>query len=252
MQLNFLQEEFEDYAERKVLIGLSGGINSAAVLCHLGESCPKDRHPKELHLFYAHLSEHSPDTFRFVKDCIHYARAKFPLVFVRITRSSILRYFEAEKIIPHPTVSPCSIDLKIAPMMAYAEAHGLDCQLVGFVRHEMKRLRRQKAKDPQGFSRYPIQHWTDEDCLSFVKAVIGWYPAIYDIKEKGRRVFTHNNCLPCKNMHLYQIEAARRYYPDQIERAEAMAARIGSYWGRAEERETEDVWVCDNCERLFA
>lgn len=28
----------------------------------------------------------------------------------------------------------------------------------------------------------------------------GGINSIYDIKENGKRVFTHNNCLPCKNM----------------------------------------------------
>lgn len=249
MQLNWIKEEFEDYSDRRVLIGLSGGINSAAVLCHLGENCPRDRHPKELHLYYAHFIEHSPDTFRFCKDLIHYARKRFRDVRVRVTRNSVLKYFKSEGIIPHPTVSPCTINLKIVPMQRYAEQAGIDCQLVGFVRHEMRRINRQKKKDLNGFSKYPIQHWTDEDCLSFVKSVIGWYPAIYDIRENGKRVFAHNNCLPCKNMHVYQIEAARKYYPGYIERAEATAREMGSYWGRAEE--ISKVIVCDACERLF-
>lgn len=249
MQLNWIKEEFEDYSDRRVLIGLSGGINSAAVLCHLGENCPRDRQPKELHLYYAHFTEHSPDTFRFCKDLIHYARKRFQDVRVRVTRNSVLKYFKSEGIIPHPTVSPCTINLKIVPMQRYAEQAGVDCQLVGFVRHEMRRINRQKKKDPNGFSKYPIQHWTDEDCLSFVKSVIGWYPAIYDIRENGKRVFAHNNCLPCKNMHVYQIEAARKYYPGYIERAEATAREMGSYWGRAEE--ISKAVVCDACERLF-
>lgn len=49
-------KEFED---KNILIGLSGGINSAAVLLWLYESGVK---PKSLHLFYAHFTEHSPDT----------------------------------------------------------------------------------------------------------------------------------------------------------------------------------------------
>ena len=54
-----------DFHGKKVLIGLSGGINSMALLCWLGE-LPKELHPAELHLFYADFKEHSPDTLQFV------------------------------------------------------------------------------------------------------------------------------------------------------------------------------------------
>lgn len=249
IQLNWLQSEKEDYSADKVLIGLSGGINSAAVLCYLGEMHPPEARPKELHLYYAHFSEHSPDTFKFVKDQIHYARAKFPNVQARITRNSVLSFFEKEGLIPHPTISPCSIELKIKPMHAYAESHGIFRQLVGYVRHEQKRIKRQASKDKSGFSRYPIAHWTDDDCLAFVKDTLGWYPAIYDIKEGGKRVFTHNNCLPCKNMTTVQIETSRRYFPSLVEKADALAAKLGVYWGRDD---TPKAFQCDNCERLFA
>ena len=47
------------------MIGLSGGINSMAVLCWLGE-LPTHKHPDELHLFYADFKEHSEDTIQFV------------------------------------------------------------------------------------------------------------------------------------------------------------------------------------------
>jgi tRNA(Ile)-lysidine synthase TilS/MesJ len=46
-----------DYSNQKVLIGLSGGINSMAVLCCLA-LYPDELKPKELHLFYAHFDEH--------------------------------------------------------------------------------------------------------------------------------------------------------------------------------------------------
>jgi len=248
IQLNWLQEENQDYSNDKVLIGLSGGINSAAVLCYLGELHPDQNRPKELHLYYAHFTEHSPDTFRFVKDCIHYARARFSNVSVRITRNSVLDFFKQEGMIPHPTLSPCSIELKIKPMYAYAEQHGIKRQLVGYVRHEQKRIKRQVKKDKSGFSQYPIAHWTDDDCLAFVKDKLGWYPAIYDIKERGQRVFTHNNCLPCKNMTTIQIETTRRHFPAFLEKADVLAEKIGAYWGRDD---TPKVFQCDNCERLF-
>lgn len=248
MQLNFLNDDYEDLSKRRVLIGLSGGINSAAVLCYILESYPIELRPAALHLFYAHFAEHSPDTFAFVKDLIHYARLRFPGVQVKVTRNSVLRFFEAQGIIPHPTISPCSIELKIKPMYEYAAQNSLDCQLVGYVRHESKRIKRQRAKDKSGFSKYPISHWSDDDCLDFVKSIIGWYPAIYDLKEQGKRVFTHNNCLPCKNMQTVQIEKVRKYYPAFTGRADDTAARIGSYWGR----QVSKAIVCDNCERLFA
>ena len=52
---------WESLSNEKVLIGLSGGINSMAVLCQLVESGVK---PKELHLFYCHFEEHSPEIGR--------------------------------------------------------------------------------------------------------------------------------------------------------------------------------------------
>jgi tRNA(Ile)-lysidine synthase TilS/MesJ len=92
---------WESLSNEKVLIGLSGGINSMAVLCQLVESGVK---PKELHLFYAHFEEHSPDTFKFVRAGIEFARKHFDNVKVKITRNSVLRYFESQKMIPHPMV----------------------------------------------------------------------------------------------------------------------------------------------------
>lgn len=65
---------------KKVLIGISAGINSAAILCHLKES---GIIPSELHLFYAHFIEHSPDSFQFVADLVRFARKHFPNVFFR-------------------------------------------------------------------------------------------------------------------------------------------------------------------------
>ena len=52
-----------DYRSVKVMIGLSGGINSMAVLVWLAQY---ELRPKELHLFYAHFEEHSPGTLEFV------------------------------------------------------------------------------------------------------------------------------------------------------------------------------------------
>jgi hypothetical protein len=49
-----------DYSGLKMLLPLSGGINSAACLCWLGEAVAPERWPSELHLHYSHFTEHSP------------------------------------------------------------------------------------------------------------------------------------------------------------------------------------------------
>lgn len=165
----------QTYEDEKILIGLSGGINSMAVLCWLIESGIK---PKELHLFYAHFIEHSPDTFQFVADGIRYARKYFDNVRVRITRNSIIKYFEEQNIIPHPANSPCSKNLKIIPIKKYAFENGIKYDLVGYVRHEIKRRseRQQKSIQQDLFSlekEYPIGEFTDEWCFNMVDKHIG-------------------------------------------------------------------------------
>lgn len=254
-----------DYSRSKVLVPLSGGINSAAVLCLLGEYHPEDLKPKELHLYYAHFKEHSPDTFKFVADCIRYARRKFANVKVKITRHSVNKFFVEQHMIPHPMISPCSEKLKIIPMQTYDARHGIDFVLVGFVKEEFGRyLRAVKRQKFTGRTKdqYPILNITDENCLSIVKQVIGWYPAIYDIRwtvehfnlglcrrhEIGERVFTHNNCLPCKNMTKRQLVTVGIFYPHYARAAEATAAQIpGAYWGRDD---VPEAFKCDVCERM--
>ena len=82
----------------KIIIGLSGGINSMAVLCYVIEHFTEEQLKNlELHLFYAHFEEHSPDTYKFVKAGIRYAKEKVDNVFVKITRNSVLDYFEEQK-----------------------------------------------------------------------------------------------------------------------------------------------------------
>src|SRR5690242_1661610 len=110
MQSNYIDEHI-DLSGQSVLIGLSGGINSMAVLITVA-LYPEQYKPKELHLYYAHFKEHSPGTFKFVADGIRYARRKFTDVKVKITRNSVLRFFEEQKMIPHPTNSACSRLLK--------------------------------------------------------------------------------------------------------------------------------------------
>jgi len=186
-----------------ILIGLSGGINSAALLCWLIANKIK---PRQLHLYYAHFAEHAPDTFQFVADLIRYARKKLrcPIV-VKITRNSVLRFFSEQKMIPHPTVSPCSRKLKIEPINKYAFDNGIEVDLIGYVKEEYKR-RAGKQFNPQlslfdATKFYPIGDQQNEWCFEIVKQHIGWYPAIYDIRDAdSNRVFKHNNCLPCKKI----------------------------------------------------
>ncbi len=257
-----------DYSASRVLVPLSAGINSAAVLCALGELHPAEKMPLELHLYYAHLKQHSPDSFRFTADLVRYARRKFPVVKVRITRASVNRYFIEQGMIPHPTISPCSRELKIEPMQRYDVENEIDVVLIGYVRHEIKRYEKAvKATKIIGRTKdcYPILSWTDEDCVDFVKQTIGWYPAIYDIKwtekdlaegrlspkrrfEIGRRVFAHNNCLPCKNMTTRQLQMVAYHFPEYAAEAQATADQIpGAYWGRDD---VPSVMVCDACDRM--
>lgn len=224
-----------EFDGKGILIGLSGGINSMAVLCWLIESGAK---PSEVHLFYAHMKEHSPDTPRFVTDGIRLARRHFDNVFVKITRNSVLRYFEEENIIPHPANAPCTKKLKIEPINQYANSNLIYIDLVGYVKHELKRRGERQSKTAQSdmFSLkkiYPIGEFTDEWCFEIVTKHIGWYPFIYTIKdENGERVFKHNNCLPCKNMYPKDLLAVKEYYPSYYDEAMQLSYRLKKYWGR--------------------
>lgn len=241
-----ISEPATDYSGKKVLIPLSGGINSAAVLCFLGEYHPENLKPSELHLFYSHFKEHSPETMPFVIDLMRWARFKFSDVRLKITRDSVNRFFESQHMIPHPTVSPCSIELKIKPRLAYTEEHGIDVELIGFVKEDFRRYKRAQKYNTERV-RYPILEWSNEDCFKIVKECIGWYPSIYDIKEKGRRVFGHNNCIPCKNMTTKQLGNVAKYFPEYAARAQETADRIpGAYWGRDD---VPKALVCDTCVR---
>lgn len=219
----------------KILIGLSGGINSMAVLSHLKECGIK---PKELHLFYAHFREHSGDTAKFVIDGFRFAKKNFKNVFLRIERNSIIEWFESQNIIPHPANSPCSLKLKVERINKYAFENGIYIDLVGYVKHELKRRgnRQNKTKEVNLFSldkQYPIGEFTDEWCFEIVDRTIGWHPSIYDIKdENGVRVFKHNNCLPCKNMYPHEIEAVKQYFPTEYKEAMGLSDRLKKYWGR--------------------
>ena len=248
---------YQPFFGQKVMVGLSGGINSMAVLCWLKESEIK---PSELHLFYAHFKEHSPDTFRFVADGIRFARKHFDNVKVQITRNSIIEYFEKQNLIPHPMNSPCSKWLKIIPMQEYCFRNGIQYDLVGYVKHELKRRgERQQNKVVKGLfdaeKAYPIGEFTDEWCFEIVGRNIGWHPKIYDIKdENGKRIFKHNNCLPCKNMNLKDFEAVKKHYPEYHNEAMKLSAKLQKYWGRSEDdfyftfgRELGQKGTCGNC-----
>jgi 3'-phosphoadenosine 5'-phosphosulfate sulfotransferase (PAPS reductase)/FAD synthetase len=268
-----------------ILIGLSGGINSMAVLCRLKESGVK---PKSIHLFYAHFSEHSPDTARFVIAGVRFARQHFENVFVRIERNSILSWFEKNKMIPHPAISPCSRILKIERINKYAFDHDLKIDLVGYVKHELKRRAAGQAKNKEVglFSldkQYPIGDFTDEWCFEIVDRNIGWHPAIYDLmwdnpdfvswiglnfrfwppaiamdvkRRAGRheRVFKHNNCLPCKNMYPHEMIAIEFFFVFYYKNAMLLSDKLKKHWGRDKDqfystfgRELGQESTCGSC-----
>lgn len=218
------------------MIGLSGGINSMAVLCWLGE-LPSEQHPEELHLFYADFKEHSDDSIQFVLDGVFWAKERFKNVVYVQTDNSAMDFFEEEGMIPHPTVSPCSRVLKIEPMLRYCYQNMIDMDLIGYVRHEAQRHKKMLAKgvgDMFFQKSFPIIGYSDEWCFEIVDKHIGWHPKIYDIRDaKGRRVFRHNNCLPCKNMTPKQLEATKMHYPDKFARAVEVEKNTGSYFGRS-------------------
>jgi 3'-phosphoadenosine 5'-phosphosulfate sulfotransferase (PAPS reductase)/FAD synthetase len=245
MQGSFGFAKTDDFSGDRARIGLSGGINSAALLCYLATEHPEHKRPRWLGLYYAHLREHSPRTFRFVKDAVRYARRKFPQVAFGMHRCSAVDYFEAEKFLPRPQFSPCTEHLKIVPMERWDERHGVTIDLIGFVRHEMSRRGEKHLKSEADLIRFPIAHLTEDDCYRIVDREIGWHPPIYDIRdEKGRRVFTHNNCLPCKNMTRRQLEAVREHFPAYYERAMKMACRIGRTWGRKKDEAGDPCALC--------
>jgi 3'-phosphoadenosine 5'-phosphosulfate sulfotransferase (PAPS reductase)/FAD synthetase len=235
--------EYKDYSNDEVLIGLSGGINSQAVLCWLA-NYPEEFKPKVLHIFYAHFAEHSPDTFQFVADGIRYARKHFKQVRVKITRNSVLKFFKEQKMIPHPMSAPCTRLLKIVPMMEYAVANNIKIDLVGYVREEARRMKNMAKKVGSDIvdamvqagnihKHFPIGSKSNEWCFEIVDREIGWHPAIYDIRDsKGNRVFTHNNCLPCKNMQKDDFEEVKTYYPEYWDGAMKLSEDLQLYWGR--------------------
>ena len=224
-----------DYRNVKVMIGLSGGINSMAVLVWLANYELK---PKELHLFYAHFEEHSPGTLEFVLAGVEYAKRNFETVIYKQTNNSVLDYFKEQKMIPHPTAAPCTRFLKIEPMVTYAFENGITVDLVGYVRTEKRRVKNMQSKGADNLfmsKQFPILQQDNEWCFDVVKKEIGFYPAIYDIRNaKGKRVFTHNNCLPCKNMQIDDFEEVKEFFPDYWQKAMDLSTELQKYWGRSE------------------
>jgi 3'-phosphoadenosine 5'-phosphosulfate sulfotransferase (PAPS reductase)/FAD synthetase len=224
-----------DYRNVKVMIGLSGGINSMAVLVWLANYELK---PKELHLFYAHFGEHSPGTLEFVLAGVEYAKRNFETVIYKQTNNSVLDYFKEQKMIPHPTAAPCTRFLKIEPMVTYAFENGITVDLVGYVRTEKRRVKNMQSKGADNLfmsKQFPILQQDNEWCFDVVKKEIGFYPAIYDIRNaKGKRVFTHNNCLPCKNMQIDDFEEVKEFFPDYWQKAMDLSTELQKYWGRSE------------------
>jgi len=127
-----------NYDGKRVMIGLSGGINSAAVLVYLAEKV--EEKPKDIYLFYCHFDEHSADTLQFVLDLVEYAKTKFENVYFTQTQNSINDFFVAQKMIPHPMAAPCTRMLKIEPAAVFMEANKIDVDLVGYVRNEKRRI----------------------------------------------------------------------------------------------------------------
>ena len=225
----------KDYSNTKVMIGLSGGINSMAVLVWLANYELK---PKELHLFYAHFEEHSPGTLEFVLAGVEYARRNFETVIYKQTNNSVLDYFKEQKMIPHPTAAPCTRFLKIEPMVTYAFENGITVDLVGYVKSEKRRVKNMQSKGADNLfmsKQFPILQQDNEWCFDVVKDAIGFYPSIYDIRNaKGKRVFTHNNCLPCKNMQIDDFEEVKEFYPEYWQKAMDLSNELQKYWGRSE------------------
>ncbi len=241
-----LFNEFMNFSGKKILIGLSGGINSMAVLCQL-KYYPPSYLPDHLYLYYIHFEEHSLDTLEFVLAGTQWAQSLLPgKVTYKQDNVSVLEYFKGEKMIPHPMFSPCTHNLKITPMAKFVKEQGIDIDLVGYVRDERRRMVAIANKHNDGaiadnfqirgvHKAFPILSQTNEWCFQIVKDCIGWYPSIYDIKEKGKRVFKHNNCLPCKNMTKDQLAKVDKYFPEQMQRAQEAANEIGAYWGRGKD-----------------
>lgn len=263
--LAFPPEDPADLSRERPMIGLSGGINSAAVLVYVCAVLPEHHRPRDLFLFHADLVEHSPDTVAHVAACHAWARRNFrqrgldpDRVRFSMRSASVVDFFERERFIPHRVLTPCTEHLKLIPMRAWAQSHveaghGPTCDLIGFVTTEDTREDNNNERQRNGAwscsggdNVFPIRHLTNADCLRLVDEHIGWHPAIYDIRQPdGRRAFSHNNCLPCKNMNTRALERTGQHFPKRAKRAVDMAERIGSYWAHDEADGPDGCsWAC--------
>jgi 3'-phosphoadenosine 5'-phosphosulfate sulfotransferase (PAPS reductase)/FAD synthetase len=236
LQNPLLAASVVDFRNSKVMLGLSAGINSMAVLVWLAHQITK---PKTIYIFYAHFKEHSPDSLEFVLAGVEYAKKHFENVVYEQTNNSVIDFFRQMKMIPHPTIAPCTRLLKIMPALEFASKHNCTVDLVGYVKNEMRRVKNMRSKGADNLfmtKHFPILHFTNEDCFDVVKEHIGFYPKIYDLRDaKGKRIFTHNNCLPCKNMQLDDYKEVQLYFPEYWQLAEDLAAELQKHWGRSKE-----------------
>lgn len=194
---------------KKVFIGTSGGVNSAAVIIDTINRIKCGDVPKELHLMYVHINQHSDDTLPFVQALIAYSKHHFPKAVYWQNHVDVLKYFEEAKMIPHPTASPCTRKLKTEPMAYYKQENQIDIDLVGYVNNESSRLKgmisaitgekEERIKIEQYLKNglqngmfetihFPIFNLTTEECFSKVKEAIGWYPSIYDLMWTDKRL----------------------------------------------------------------
>lgn len=125
---------------------------------------------------------------------------------------------------------------------------------------------------------FPTANISDEDCFVLVKEAIGWHPYIYDIlwtdpaimdyanKMEGKmpedarsiiikyttqgygrggskRVFNHNNCLPCKNMQIWQFWLVGLFFPFYFDDAASLSKKINKYYGRNEKEYTDSIAI---------
>ena len=252
-----------DYRNEIVCCPLSAGINSMAVLCWLAN---QEYKPKDIYIFYAHLKEHSEESMDFVLAGVEYAKKHFENVIFEYTENSAIDFFREEKMIPHPKFAPCTEELKIKPANLFLSKYNCTIDLVGYVRNENRRiLNMEKKRLPDLFlqKHFPISDLTDDNCFEIVKKEIGWYPKIYDYKwndigfiefvnkrindfdeynqkiilkdlGKDKKVFNHNNCLPCKNMNIKQLVCVEYFFPEFHKKSIELSKELNSYWGREE------------------
>ena len=239
----------------------SAGINSATVMCWLANL---EKKPKDVYIFYSHLKEHSDDSMDFVLAVVEYSKKHFENVIFEYVENSIIDFFLQQKMIPHPKFAPCTFELKIKPANLFLSKHNCTIDMVGYIRTEKRRIENMNKKRELDLflqKQFPISHLTDEDCFDIVKKEIGWYPKIYDYKwndsgfidfvnkrisyfdeynqkiilkdlGKDKRVFNHNNCLPCKNMNIKQLLCVEYFFPEFHKKATELSIELNAHWGR--------------------